>query len=191
MSVKKVNTVTNPETIAPVRRPDEGKQPLFARIALCGSAKSGEDQRATNESLVGEKKRTRYRSPDYDYRLRSCHRSTSTSRKRYHSPSPSHYRHRNESEKSENGNKELLIELGAEEGTIKYDVKELKRITVRIDRPFPPSPKQEVARKIIDPETIAPVRRPGRSNGEERDGHRERKRRSYDLSLNISVTNSR
>nr|QGB21088.1 transformer protein [Rhodnius prolixus]QGB21089.1 transformer protein [Rhodnius prolixus] len=63
----------------------------------------------------------------------------------------------NENEKSENGNKELPILRGPEGGTIKYDIKELKRITVRIERSLP---KQEVARKIIDPESIAPVRRP-------------------------------
>lgn len=63
----------------------------------------------------------------------------------------------NENEKGENSNKELPILRGPEGGTLKFDVKELKRITVRIERSLP---KQEVARNIIDPETIAPVRRP-------------------------------
>uniref|UniRef100_T1I4F1 SDP_N domain-containing protein n=2 Tax=Rhodnius prolixus TaxID=13249 RepID=T1I4F1_RHOPR len=159
--------IIDPESIAPVRRPDEGKQPLFSRIALCGSSNSGEDQSATNKSLVGEKKRSRSRSPDYDYRHRSRHRSTSSSRKRYRSPSPSHYRHRPSSRHSPR----------RESSYYEYRKRSRRSHSSGRDRR---TGSERVREHEQRRNSRSPSRHRERSHGEERDGHRERKRRSYD-----------
>ncbi|KAK9507592.1 hypothetical protein O3M35_007415 [Rhynocoris fuscipes] len=91
--------ILDPKTIAPVRRPDEGKQPLFSRIAASSSTNSSAEPSSSNKPIERDKRKTRSRSPtDYHYRHRSSKRSSSpSSKRRYHSPTPPHYRHRHSS----------------------------------------------------------------------------------------------